>query len=74
MNNPVALGVPGPWRFGFSFHPDDHQSDGVEAVPGKERIAYLKETAVSNMKRLSKTGKEKQEIRTFIDELSSEMV
>jgi hypothetical protein len=53
--------------FAFSLDLEHHRREDVEALPGTERFVYLKETAVSNIKRLSKTGKKKQEIRTFVD-------
>jgi hypothetical protein len=39
-----------------------HQREDVEAVPSPGRIAYLKETAVSSITRVSKRGETGAEI------------
>jgi hypothetical protein len=43
-----------------------HRRDDSEALPGTERLIYLKDMAISNIKRLSRTGKRKAGVREWV--------
>jgi hypothetical protein len=55
---------------GHDFHLDVtiHRRDDMEAVPGTERLEYLREMTCSNIKRLSHTGKKKGEIKEWVNQ------
>jgi hypothetical protein len=42
--------------------------DEGQIAPGMERISHLKDLTIGNIKRLSHTGKKKDEIRTWVNE------
>jgi hypothetical protein len=50
----------------FTLDSEFHERQDAERIPGKERNAYLDETAISNIKRLSHTGKKKAEILEWV--------